>query len=102
MQGTPSAWSVASNGVDGLNKAEFFQPDLDVLDINMPDLGGFPVFRLARQSLCCARFCLVGRGAAGPRSGRSAHRLPTRHEVAIAGTHRIVGQRVIKGGQVVA
>ncbi len=42
--------SVAFNGRDGLNKAALLRPDLIVLDINMPDLDGFAVCRLLRQS----------------------------------------------------
>lgn len=42
--------SVAFSGRDGLNKAELLLPDLIVLDINLPDLDGFAVCRLLRQS----------------------------------------------------
>jgi DNA-binding response OmpR family regulator len=42
--------SVAFNGRDGIVKADLLQPDLIVLDINMPDLDGFAVCRRLRQS----------------------------------------------------
>lgn len=40
----------ARNGVDGLEAAERFRPDLILLDVDMPDLDGYTVCRKLKQS----------------------------------------------------
>lgn len=40
----------ASNGLDGLVRAEEITPDVILLDINLPDIDGYEVARRLRQS----------------------------------------------------
>ena len=42
--------SVAFDGRDGFNKAELLQPDLILLDLNMPVMNGFAACRLLKMS----------------------------------------------------
>jgi two-component system cell cycle response regulator DivK len=39
-----------SNGVDGLKKADEINPDLILLDINLPDIDGYEIARRLRAS----------------------------------------------------
>lgn len=40
----------ASNGLEGLKRAEELKPDLILLDINLPDIDGYEVARRMRSS----------------------------------------------------
>ena len=40
----------ASNGKDGLEKVDSFQPDIILLDISMPELNGLQALREIRKS----------------------------------------------------
>jgi CheY-like chemotaxis protein len=40
----------ASNGLEGLERAEELNPDVILLDINLPDIDGYEVARRLRQS----------------------------------------------------
>ena len=40
----------ATNGLDGLKKADALEPDIILLDINLPDIDGYEVARRLRQS----------------------------------------------------
>ncbi|MEM9951735.1 MAG: response regulator [Chloroflexota bacterium] len=42
----------ANNGQEGLRIAQEIQPDLILLDINLPDMNGFQVFKALRTQTC--------------------------------------------------
>ena len=46
-------WKVltATNGIDGINKAEAQQPDVILLDVMMPDLDGLTVCEVLKSNL---------------------------------------------------
>jgi len=49
----------ASNGVEGLQKAEEFQPDLILLDIGLPDLNGLEVAKRVQKVAPTARILFL-------------------------------------------
>lgn len=51
----------ARNGVEGLEKLREFHPDLVLLDINMPEMGGIEVCRLMRKDSAVAIIMLTVR-----------------------------------------
>jgi CheY-like chemotaxis protein len=51
----------AKNGAEGLEKIREFRPDLVLLDINMPDIGGVEVCKAIRSDSNIAIIMLTGR-----------------------------------------
>jgi DNA-binding response OmpR family regulator len=51
--------SLAENGVDGLNKIKTEKPDIVILDIALPDMGGFDVCRKAKLDKNCKNIPIV-------------------------------------------
>lgn len=49
----------ATNGRDSVTAYEEFEPDIVLLDVNMPDIDGYEVFRRLRQSDLDARIYLM-------------------------------------------
>jgi CheY-like chemotaxis protein len=47
-------WEIltASNGIEGITKAEFERPDVILLDFIMPDIDGVLVYEILRDNLC--------------------------------------------------
>lgn len=55
-----------SNGQEAIEAAERLQPDLVLLDISMPVLGGFPAARHLREHLPMVRIIFVSQESGSP------------------------------------
>src|SRR5262249_32760810 len=61
----------ARNGMEGLEKVRDFRPDLVLLDINMPEMGGVEVCKPIRRDSNIAIIMLTVRKSDADRSPRS-------------------------------
>jgi two-component system response regulator DesR len=63
--------AVASNGRDGVRKAVDLEPDVVLLDINLPDMNGFEAARLLQMLVADSRIVFVS-GQHSPGLARAA------------------------------
>ncbi len=52
-------WTTASDGIRGLEMAMQYQPDLILLDVNMPRMSGIEMLRALRETVCTAPVILI-------------------------------------------
>jgi two-component system NtrC family sensor kinase len=92
-------WATASDGIQGLEMALQYQPDLILLDINMPRMGGIEMLRALRETVCTAPVILITADS-NLSVAVDAFRLgmkdyiakPFTHEEAAAAIHRVLEQ----------
>ena len=70
--------SVAHNGVDAVERAEAWRPDIVVLDVGLPGMNGYEVASALRQrgEACPELIAVTGYGQAADTQARAGSRLP--------------------------
>lgn len=89
-------WEVieALNGQQALDQAESVQPDLIVLDVNMPVMDGFTAFKLLRESPFTGTIPIIMLTAINEEEGTSYDRDRMEREFGVDGPNAFVDKPV--------
>lgn len=60
---------IARNGIQGINAAQDFNPDVVVLDIGLPDMDGYQVARKLREQKVTQKTLIIALSGYGPEKG---------------------------------